>query len=145
MSEPYWNPMVPELTVRDMAQSLPFYLAAGFGVRFRRSEPDFVYLEQGQAQLMLEAWHPQGWHTGELQLPFGRGINLQIEVDDVTALAARLQAGGYAGFRPVQESWYAVSEHEEEGQLEGLWQDPDGYLLRFVETLGSRPRSPEAA
>jgi hypothetical protein len=144
MSEPYWNPMVPELTVTDMARSLPFYQAAGFSVRFRRSAPDFVYLELGQAQLMLEAWHPQGWHTGKLQTPFGRGINLQIEVGDVTALAARLQAAAYPCFRPLQESWYAVADDEEEGQLEGLWQDPDGYLLRFVEILGSRPRPPEA-
>ena len=70
-------------------------------------------------------------------------------VDDdnlVLATTSRgLQAAGYACFRPVQESWYAVSEHEEEGQREGLWQDPDGYLLRFVEILGSRPRSPEVA
>ncbi len=139
MSDTYWNPMVPELTVTDMAQSLPFYETAGFSVRFRRSEPDFVYLEQGQAQLMLEAWQPDGWHTGELTPPFGRGINLQIEVDDVHALAARMRAAGYAFFREVRESWYAVADDSEEGQIECLLQDPDGYLLRFVQILGSRP------
>jgi hypothetical protein len=43
-------------------------------------------------------------------------------------------------FRALEESWYPVSEREEEGQLEFLVQDPDGYLLRFCQVLGSRER-----
>ncbi len=63
MADTYWNAMVPELTVRDIAVSLAFYRLLGFAVRFQRSEPDFVYLTRGQAQLMLEAWHVDGWQT----------------------------------------------------------------------------------
>ena len=41
MADAYWNAMVPELTVRDIAVSLAFYRLLGFAVRFQRSEPDF--------------------------------------------------------------------------------------------------------
>jgi len=38
----------------------------------------------------------------------------------------------------VEESWYEVGSDKEEGQIEFLVQDPDGYLLRFIEPLGER-------
>ncbi len=44
------NPLVPELTVMDVATSLVFYEAVGFQVAFRRSDRPFAYLELGQAQ-----------------------------------------------------------------------------------------------
>jgi predicted lactoylglutathione lyase len=47
--EPYWNPLVPELTVGDLEVSLRFYKLIGFQIRFRRSDPLFAYLELGQA------------------------------------------------------------------------------------------------
>ncbi len=37
MADTYWNAMVPELTVRDVAVSLAFYRVLGFAVRFQRS------------------------------------------------------------------------------------------------------------
>ena len=40
---------------------------------------------------------------------------------------------GFALFRELKESWYAVSETMEEGQREFLAQDPDGYLMRFAQ------------
>ena len=49
----YWNPLVPELTVSDVETSLSFYAAVGFTVRFRRTDPEFVYIELGDAQLIL--------------------------------------------------------------------------------------------
>ena len=139
MADEYWNAMVPELTVRDIAVSLAFYRLLGFAVRFQRSEPDFVYLIRGQAQLMLEAWHVDGWQTAPLEPPFGRGINLQIEVTDVGAMVAVCQQHGIALFRPLTERWYATQPGIAEGQREFLVQDPDGYLLRFQEYLGQRP------
>ena len=59
--EKYWNPLVPELTVSDVETSLSFYAAVGFTVRFRRSAPEFVYIELGHAQLMLEQEHTSDW------------------------------------------------------------------------------------
>lgn len=136
--EQYWNPLVPELTVASLDRSLPFYLAAGFVVRFRRDDPPFAYLELGQAQIMLEQEHAQGWDVASLDRPLGRGINFQIQVPDAGAVRSALLLLGAAIFRDIQDSWYRVSPNVEEGQREFLAQDPDGYLLRFAEYLGQR-------
>jgi catechol 2,3-dioxygenase-like lactoylglutathione lyase family enzyme len=54
----YWNPMVPELLVTNFNKSLDFYTdILGFSIRIRREQPDFVYLEKGKIQLMLEQVH----------------------------------------------------------------------------------------
>lgn len=137
--EAYWNPLVPELTVRSLEASLRFYAAVGFGVRFRRDRPAFAYLELGQAQLMLEEQHGEGWDVGPLDRPLGRGVNFQIEVPDVAAVHLALQALGVQPFRGIEDSWYAVSPYQLEGQREFLAQDPDGYLMRFCQYLGTRP------
>lgn len=87
--------MVPELTVTDFTASLHFYAdVLGFNIMIKRKDPDFAYISLGEAQLMLEQYHPDGWYTGELTRPFGRGINFQIEVDDVEQILARVHAHG---------------------------------------------------
>jgi len=136
--EQYWNPLVPELTVASLERSLPFYLAAGFVVRFRRDDPPFAYLELGHAQIMLEQEHAQGWNVARLDRPLGRGVNFQIEVPDVAAVRSALLGTGAAIYRDIRDNWYRVSPNLEEGQREFLAQDPDGYLLRFAEYLGQR-------
>lgn len=135
----YWNPMVPELSVTDLDRSLAFYTGLlGFSVRYRRDTPPFAYLEQQQVQLMLEQVHPEGWQVAALEAPFGRGINLQMELTDIQPLLDRLQHAGIALFRQPTEVWYPVANMLA-GQREFLLQDPDGYLLRFVQYLGERP------
>ncbi|WP_429137786.1 bleomycin resistance protein [Aeromonas veronii] len=138
VDEVYWNPMVPELSVTDLARSLVFYTGLlGFSVRYRRDDPPFAYLEQQQIQLMLEQVHPAGWQVGALEPPFGRGINLQMELTEIQTLLDRLQAAEIALFRQPTEVWDPVGEMLA-GQREFLLQDPDGYLLRFVQYLGER-------
>ncbi|MGR6748272.1 bleomycin resistance protein [Aeromonas veronii] len=138
VDEVYWNPMVPELSVTDLARSLVFYTGLlGFSVRYQRDDPPFAYLEQQQVQLMLEQVHPAGWQVGALEPPFGRGINLQMELTEIQPLLDRLQAAGIALFRQPTEVWYPVGEMLA-GQREFFLQDPDGYLLRFVQFLGER-------
>ncbi len=126
--------MVPELSVSNLEKSIEFYRRCGFQVRYQRENPDFAYLELGRAQLMLEQLHQAMWQTAELEKPFGRGINLQIEVENAALLTQTLFEQGIVLFRPIQESWYQV-DAKQEGQLEFLVQDPDGYLLRFIEVL----------
>ncbi|MCF5850695.1 MULTISPECIES: bleomycin resistance protein [Aeromonas] len=138
VDEVYWNPMVPELSVTDLARALVFYTGLlGFSVCYRRDDPPFAYLEQQQVQLMLEQVHPAGWQVGALEPPFGRGINLQMELTEIQPLLDRLQAAGIALFRQPTEVWYPVGEMLAR-QREFLLQDPDGYLLRFVQYLGER-------
>lgn len=137
----YWNPLVPELTVARLEDSLRFYAAAGFSVRFRRENPPFAYIELGQAQLMLEQETGDGWLVARLERPLGRGVNFQIEVENAEGTCARVQRAGYKLFEELQENWYPTESGVQEGQREFLVQDPDGYLLRFAQPLGSREES----
>ena len=134
-----WAALVPELLVADLGRSREFYCGVcGFALRFARPEEGFVYLQLGGAQIMLEEVSAEAWITGPLEPPFGRGINFQIEVEAVAPIAARLEAAGIVPFRALHEAWYREDDVEH-GQAQLLVQDPDGYLLRFVEVLGERP------
>lgn len=138
----FWALLVPELYVTDLNRSLNFYVdLLGFKVKFVRPEEGFAYIEMGQAQIMLDQIGPaqnRRWETAPLEPPFGRGMNLQIEVTDSSVLAGRLQDAGTDLFRPLEEAWYRQDEIEN-GQRQFLVQDPDGYLLRFIQHLGTRP------
>lgn len=91
----------------------------------------------GGAQLMLEK-ESDYWFIGKLKRPYGRGINMEIAVDDVDALCRRVKAAGVKLFREIEERWYRVGD-QESGNRQFLVQDPDGYLLRFAQDLGLRP------
>ncbi|UHH09590.1 hypothetical protein LU699_15130 [Luteimonas fraxinea] len=113
--EPYWNPLVPELTVDRIETSLRFYTTAGFSVRFQRDEPPFAYLELGQAQLMLEQQHERGWNVTPLDRPLGRGVNFQIGVVDADAVRSALLASGVTIFREVKDTWYSAASNLKKG------------------------------
>jgi hypothetical protein len=130
-----WSALVPEFTCRDLAVSLEFHTHL-VGAEVAYSRPGFAYLELGAAQWMLEQG-PSDWETGLPDLPMGRGINFQIEIADVDALAERMTKANVSLFRPVAENWYRADTIER-GQRELLVQDPDGYLLRFATPLGER-------
>jgi len=132
-----WSPLVPEFSCSDFEASLAFYRdVLGFEVRFDRSEKKFAYLNLDGAQIMLEQANNH-WLTGELIPPFGRGINFQIDVKDVSQLRRRLMKRGVRLFRELETSWYRQGNIER-GVSEFLVQDPDGYLLRFSELIGER-------
>ncbi|MFT2816140.1 VOC family protein [Leifsonia sp. A12D58] len=131
------NLLVPELSVRDLAASLDFYVhGVGFAVAYTRSDPAFAYLDLRGAQLMLEEDHEEAWTTGSLDGPRGAGFNLQIEIPDVLAASNRLTGMGVSPFREVTESTYDTAEGPWT-QLEYLAQDPDGYLIRLVQRLST--------
>ena len=139
--ENYWNPMVPELSVSNFERSLAFYVdVLGFSIRIKRENPDFVYLEQEHVHMMLEQISDEGWSTGELEAPLGRGVNFQIELSDLEPLVKRLQTHKVPLFRELKETWYDIGE-KLSGERELLLQDPDGYLLRFTQHLGEKPKS----
>lgn len=131
-----WAPLVPELSCADLARSLGFYVGTlGFGVVYDRPEAGFAFLALGGAQLMLEQANGH-WETGALQHPYGRGINFQIEVADLDALAQRLAAAGVALFAPPETATYRVRDGQRV-QRQLLVPDPDGYLLRFCQPLAA--------
>lgn len=134
-----FQPLVPELVCADFPASLAFYRdLLGFARLYGREDPPFAYLERERAQVMLERLEPQGsWLTGALEQPFGRGINLQIEVSDLEPLLAALARANWPLYREPEAAWYRVDDRLE-GQRQFLVQDPDGYLLRFCQALGAR-------
>lgn len=75
---------------------------------------------------------------GVARAPFGRGINLQVEVASLDPLLERLTNATYSLFVPPEENWYRQDDVLH-GNREFLVQDPDGYLLRFSEYLGAKP------
>ena len=130
-----WAALVPELAVSDLSTSKTFCAGLlGFSVEYERE--GFAYFSSNDAQLMLEQVGGH-WTTGTLQLPFGRGVNLQIEVADVASLQAEVTAADWPIFLPLQTVWYCAGQIEH-GQAEFIIQDPDGYLLRFCQSLGDR-------
>lgn len=134
-------PVVPELDVADLDLSLRFYTAAlGFERRFERPEERFAYLTRGPVHLMLQQADGPGrrFRTAPLEHPFGRGINLQIEIPDVDLLHAQATKAGAAIHVSLEERWYPQGG-EEAGNRQFVVIDPDGYILRFFSSLGRRP------
>lgn len=141
MAESALPALVPELLVRDPAVSLAFYLALGFSVRHARPEDSFAMIERDGAVLMLERLdEDESWITGPMRPPFGRGVNFEIGVSDVTALRA---ACPVTPFRELEEVWYRMDDVYV-GVRQFLVQDPDGYLLRFQQDIGRRAEPPRA-
>lgn len=133
-----WSRLVPELLVSDFAASLAFYTGVlGFAVAYDRPEEHFAFLDLDGAQLMLEQADGT-WFTGAMERPFGRGINLQIEVAAIAPLLARLDTIGWPLYRQPSDEWYRCGDMLL-GNRQFLVQCPDGYLLRFFEDLGERP------
>ena len=134
--------LVPELCCSDLRVSLSFYIGTlGFRVRYDRPGKRFAYLEREGVELMLEEQSPESWLTGEMTRPFGRGINFQIEVSDVAALRKAVRAAGVAVYQEIEDAWYRAADAYV-GNRQFLVQDPDGYLLRFFQSLGQRQVAP---
>lgn len=130
--------LVPELMCADPRASRRFYVdVLGFVVRYDRPENGFCFLDRGGAQIMLCPMHDD-WLAGPAEPPLGRGMNLQIEVDDAMASRDRVNAANHPLFEDIATAWYRDGDIEH-GQREFLVQDLDGYLLRFFEDLGERP------
>jgi catechol 2,3-dioxygenase-like lactoylglutathione lyase family enzyme len=139
MPERPFAKLIPELIVDDIERSLRFYQEVlGFVVLYERPEERFVFLEREGAQLMLEQSTGRRFLAGTLEHPYGRGMNLQIEVADVLTLYDRVRRHGAEVLLPMEEKWYRVNDVEL-GNRQFVVLDPDGYLLRFFQDLGERP------
>lgn len=135
-----FNDLIPELIVSDLRLSLGFYRdLLGFELVYERPEERFAFLSFGSAQIMLlEDNDSQHSRTGDLRYPRGQGINLSIRTEQLGRVAQSLEVAGHPLRIPIREQWHRQDElvHGEKQ----LWvMDPDGYLLRFIEPLGTRP------
>lgn len=105
-----WQKMVPEIDVSDFAASLDFYTRVlGFKVLFARHDPEFAYLELEELQFMLSEYQEGGWVVAPLEKPYGRGMNLQMELTDIGPVHQRLLDNKVALFRDMEDTWPRVS------------------------------------
>lgn len=138
-SQMQFGKLVPELYCSDFERSLRTYKdVLAFSVLFARPEERFAYLDREGAQIMIEQPVERSFLAGELIHPYGRGINLMIEVLDVESLYAKIQTAGSMTYLPLEETWYRRDDTLL-GNRQFVVQDPDGYLLRLFKDLGSRP------
>ena len=138
------NRLVPELSVSDWDKSLRFYRdILGFKVEFERPEDRFAYMSFYGSELMIEEDHKKNgetsvWVVEPLDYPRGRGLNISIDCPSTYDLIGRLKDAGVPLRKPAEDCWYRDNDILH-GQRNFLVQDPDGYLLRFAESLGTRP------
>jgi len=109
----------------------------GFKIEYIREKPRFVLLSFQGSQIMIEEINKK-WSTGDLEYPFGRGINFQIEVNDANDVVEKLKNHNYPMMINIQENWYRKGNILL-GNREFLVKDPDGYLLRFSQDIGTKP------
>ncbi|WP_105373248.1 bleomycin resistance protein [Neorhizobium huautlense] len=137
-----FNALIPELSVSDWRKSRDFYCdLIGFSVVYDRREEGFAFLALGEAQLMIDQiglGRDFDLPEAPREHPFGRGINLQIEVPALRPVLVRLAAANIPLYLAPEEKWYRRDD-KEVGNRQFIVADPDGYLLRFFEDLGERP------
>lgn len=132
-----FNGLIPEMSVSNIEKSLHFYLSILlFKLEYERKEDKFALISLNNSQIMIEEINGY-WETGELSYPFGRGINFQIEVDNIDELYENIKKHDYPIKIDIEENWYRADD-KLVGQKEFLVMDPDGYLLRFAQDLGER-------
>jgi catechol 2,3-dioxygenase-like lactoylglutathione lyase family enzyme len=131
-----FNKLVPELCVSNLKKSLQFYIGVlGFRLEYQREEEKFAFVSYEGSQMMLG--ENSEWKTAKLEYPFGRGINFQIEVSDAGSVLERLEKNEYPIKIGLKDNWYR-KDKKLLGVREFLVLDPDGYLLRFSQSLGQK-------
>lgn len=135
--------LVPELKVGDLETSLRFWRdVLGFAMRYGRPEEGFAFLDRNGAQVMLHqdelGPRPGDLITGDMQRPFGRGISFEIDADDLAPILKAIVAAQWPIYLGPEERWRRVGSIVS-GAREVWLQDPDGYLVRFSQSIGERP------
>ena len=133
-------PLVPELDVLNLAASLAVYTGVfGFSLYARRPAEGFAYLIRETAHMMLQEAEGPGrrFRTAPLERPLGRGINFQIRVSDADTLYQTVLRSSLSVVIPLEMRWYRHGTVEY-GNRQFVVADPDGYLLRFAQSLGER-------
>jgi catechol 2,3-dioxygenase-like lactoylglutathione lyase family enzyme len=140
--------LTPELKCSDIKKSLPFYTEVlGFSIQYERPEDGFAMLERQGSRIMLDEIRQKSvtgtdrtWLAAPTEYPYGRGMNLQMRTDNIDALYERVQQAQAKIFMPMEEKWYRANDTQL-GNRQFIVQDPDGYLLRFFQDLGTRKMS----
>lgn len=132
--------LTPELKCNDYEASLNFYQdILGFEILFKRETHGFAMMDFEGSRIMIDRddQYFKDLHT-DTQRPYGRGVNLQIQTNDVVRLYEKVKNFNCPVAYELEDAWYKADDIEA-GNKQFCVQDPDGYLLRFFEDLGERP------
>ena len=124
-----FNSLIPEFSVSNINKSKEFYQKIGFCIMYERIEDKFCFLQLEDNQIMIEE-NNDNWATGDMEYPFGRGINISMQIKDVEKMYNELKEKGIKMFLDLETHSYRVDD-KIYNDKEFLIQDPDGYLLRF--------------
>lgn len=124
-----FNSLIPELSVSNIEQSKDFYTKLGFKIIYERVENKFCFIQLENNQLMLEQQN-NNWNVGEMEYPFGRGINISMSISNIEEFYYQTIKNGFKVFLELETHSYKVDDIVYDDK-EFLIQDPDGYLLRF--------------
>ncbi len=90
--------LIPELCCSDIKVSVAFYTdILEFNIQYERVDEGFAMLEREGSRIMLDeigktaTSTSRSWISAPLELPFGRGMNLQINTTDVDKLYEHVQ------------------------------------------------------
>jgi catechol 2,3-dioxygenase-like lactoylglutathione lyase family enzyme len=134
--------LVPELYCEDIEVTKNFYVEVfGFEIKYERVQDQFAYFTLDGVDIMAEGINGEGrrWLTGKLEKPFGQGVNLQWDVNEIDSLYARvLDTVPDSIYLEMETKEYQCAE-EVAVQKQFIVQDPDGYLFRFCcDNLGAK-------
>ena len=124
-----FNSLIPELSVTSIEKSKEFYKNIRFKIIYERIEDKFCFLELEGNQIMIHEENDT-WNVGEMSYPFGRGINISMNVSDVKKMYQYVINNKIKIFKELEVHHYRVDDKVYD-DTEFLIQDPDGYLLRF--------------
>ena len=124
-----FNSLIPELSVTNIGKSKEFYIKLGFKIMYERVEDKFCFLELEGNQIMIQEEN-DNWSVGDMEYPFGRGINISMSVSNVKELYDNIIKQNIKVFKELEVHNYRVDDIVY-NDLEFLIQDLDGYLLRF--------------
>jgi catechol 2,3-dioxygenase-like lactoylglutathione lyase family enzyme len=131
--------LIPELYCTDFKSTRDFYTnVLEFEILYQREEEGFAMLSRQGAQIMIDQIGiGRDWITAELQRPFGRGVNFQIETTNSQEFYSRLKSRGVSFYLDIEDKWYRIN-NVYGGNRQFIVQDPDGFCFRFFENLGMK-------
>ena len=95
-------------------------------------------LERQGARIMLdEIDNGRTWISGKLEIPYGRGINLEIKTNNIDELYEQVLKANAHVFLPIEDKEYRANDILLNNR-QFIVLDPDGYMLRFTQEIGRR-------
>lgn len=136
---PQWNRLVAEMMVSDYPTSLDWWTRlVGMTPVFTRPAQKLAFLQHPDGGQVMIYERDGDWEVAAMEPPFGRGVVIQVFVDDVVAVHRRFAAAHHAFYVDLREKWRDWGDVLG-GQREFLVQDPDGYLVMVAQHIGTRP------